>query len=247
VKVIGFHIAKGGVGKSSLAGNTAYLAAKRGLKTCLVDGDPQGNTSAWFLTSTIEHELGDVLQGNVTVSQTLVHLSGVFFLLPTAGLNGGLKKYSETALFHEPYVFEDLNEELRATGFDLVVYDLSPGLSMLERAILLSCKEVVSPMTPEYFSIDGLETFSLSIAEINKAYRRNVKHRRVVLNMVNRSFKLHNENRERIGSLDYELYIVPQDRAIPDSQAEHLSLQEYRPEARSLQELENLTTAMVGV
>ena len=166
MQTIGYHIAKGETGKTSLAGNTAYLAAQKGLKTCLIDGDPQGNSTSWFLTGSVEYELEDVLTGAVTISQALVKLSPTFYLLPTAGINGGLKKYSEIALFHEPYVFEDLNGELEKAGFDLLVYDMSPGLSMLERCILLSCHEVVSPMTPGYFSIDGLETFSLSIAAI---------------------------------------------------------------------------------
>ena len=38
-------MAKGGVGKTSLAGNVAWLAA-RDRKTLIVDGDPQGSVSS---------------------------------------------------------------------------------------------------------------------------------------------------------------------------------------------------------
>ena len=245
MKCISVHIPKGGCGKTSLAGNTAAVASKS-VSTVLVDADPQGSASSWFLgTRSIRSELCDVLAGEVTVKEALIDVNEGFGLLPTAGLGGGLKKWAETRLFHEPFVFEDLNGELEKLGVDLAIYDLSPGLSMLERAVILACDEVISPLSPEYFSLDGLEAFAEAIGEINRAYRRSVKHRRVVVNMINNTFKTHKKNRTLIERLDYELYMVPQDRAIPDAQAEHVSLAEFRPDARSLPEIQRLAAAIV--
>lgn len=245
MKSISIHIPKGGCGKTSLAGNTAAIASQA-TAVVLVDADPQGSASSWFLGArSIQSELSDVLTGEITVREALIEIHEGFGLLPTAGLGGGLKKWAETRLFHEPFIFEDLNGELEKLGYDLVIYDLSPGLSMLERAVILACDEVISPLSPEYFSLDGLEAFAEAIGEINRAYRRSVKHRRVVVNMINNSFKTHKRNQKLIEELDYELYMVPQDRAIPDAQAEHVSLSEFRPDAKSIPEIQRLAAAIV--
>ena len=52
-------------------------------------------------------------------------------------------------------MFDRLRRALAAHGADLVIYDLSPGLSLLERSVLMSVNEVVLPALAEYFSVDG--------------------------------------------------------------------------------------------
>jgi chromosome partitioning protein len=48
MKVIACYSIKGGVGKTATAVNLAYFAAKSGLKTLLIDLDPQGASSFYF-------------------------------------------------------------------------------------------------------------------------------------------------------------------------------------------------------
>ena len=67
-----------------------------------------------------------------------------------------------------PVVFDRLRRALAAYGADLVICcNLSPGLSLLERSVLMSVNEVVLPALAEYFSVDGINTAALLIDEIN--------------------------------------------------------------------------------
>lgn len=245
MRAVAFHIAKGGTGKTSMAGSVAAMAAETGVRTILVDADPQGNVTSWFCTGSLEHDLADVLQGKVETSSAVVEV-GTLALLPTAGIGSDLKDYAETKLMREPFVFEELNEALAGLGYDLCVYDLSPGLSMLERAVLLACDEVIPPLLAEYFSADGLEAFTLALENLNHAFRRDVRHERVVVNGVNRSYALHNENLERYRTLPYRIHVVPQDRKLADAQAAHQSVTEYAPGARSIEPLRELTAAVLS-
>lgn len=61
---VAFHVAKGGVGKTTLAGNTAYLASKT-RRVVLVDADPQGSATSWLVTTPCACELADVLRGEL--------------------------------------------------------------------------------------------------------------------------------------------------------------------------------------
>jgi len=230
MKKIAFHIQKGGVGKTSISGNVAVALASSGRRVCLVDGDPQGSVSSWLL-SDCPHELADVLTGTVPASEALAWVSEHLAIIPTAGIGGGLKAFAETRLFQQPFIFDDLAASL--DGFEYLIYDLSPGMSQLERCIILSCDEVISPLTPEYFSTDGLEIFTAELAAINKNYRRNVLHRRIVANNVNMSFAQHRDRLEWFKGLDYSLHIIPQDRGIADSQAMHQSIFQYAPQGRA--------------
>ena len=241
---LAFHIQKGGTGKTTLAGNVAAGAAGMGHKTALVDCDPQGNASAWFLQETPEHELSDVLRGDVEASAALVKVRPNLYVLPTFGLDGTLKNYAEGPLQDAPFVFDDLVGELEAQGFEAVVFDLSPGMSRLEKCALLAVTEVVTPLTPEFFSVDGVAIFTNELRKLNQAYRRQVAHRRIVCNAINRSFARHRSFYEQFQGLDYELFTVPQDSKLAEAQLHHLSLFEYAPDARAVPELRRLTEAL---
>jgi chromosome partitioning protein len=71
MRTIAFGLQKGGVGKTSIAGNVAALASRRG-KVLLIDGDPQGSASSWLLTAPAKWELADVLQGKATLGEAVV-------------------------------------------------------------------------------------------------------------------------------------------------------------------------------
>lgn len=243
----GFHIQKGGVGKTSLSGNIADLAARQGVKVALVDADPQANTSTWFLgEKQINHELADVLQEKVDIEDALVKVSPTLFVLPTFAIGGNLKLFSEMQLLEQPYIFETLLEKIEDLGFELTIFDLSPGMSRLEKAVILALDEVITPLTPEYFSIDGVEIFRAELRKLNEAYRREIIHRRIVCNAINRGFRRHRKFHKHFEDLNYELYTVAQDAKIPESQVLNMTLFEYYPKAKTIPELRRLAAAIMG-
>ena len=85
VYCVAFHVAKGGVGKTSLAGNTAYLASKT-RRVVLVDADPQGSATSWLVTTPCSRDLADVLKGETELRDALVQISPNLELLPSLGL-----------------------------------------------------------------------------------------------------------------------------------------------------------------
>ena len=124
-KTIAFHLQKGGVGKTTISGTLACQSALDGFRTLLIDVDPQGNASSWFLRKTPKYELADVVQGRCYIKDALVPVEQVpnLYLLPTFGIGGVLKNYSETKLAEEPFVLQDLVNEL-SKDFDHIILDL---------------------------------------------------------------------------------------------------------------------------
>ena len=95
-KTVAFHLQKGGVGKTTISGTLACESALTGHKTLIVDCDPQGNISSWFLKDPPKYELADVLQGKCFINDAIIKVPSVdnLYILPTFGIGGTLKLYS---------------------------------------------------------------------------------------------------------------------------------------------------------
>ena len=193
-KTVAFHLQKGGVGKTTISGTLACQSALDGFRTLAIDCDPQGNLSSWFLKEPPRYELSDVLQGRCYSRNAIVSIPEAenLFVLPTFGIGGTLKTYSETKLSDEPYILQDLVQELSGE-FDHIILDLSPGLGRLERSALIASDEIVTPMTPEVFSLDGLEIFIDELQRLKKNMRSNVKHNKIIINSYDERIRQHRD------------------------------------------------------
>lgn len=244
-----FHLQKGGVGKTTLSTSVAYETS-RYVKTVLIDADPQGNSSTWLAHGKdFKYELADVLYGKISPDKTLVQITTNLFLLPTFSLEGELKLYGENQLSREPFVFIDLVETLEGLGFKVIIFDLSPGMSQLERSALMSTSEVIVPMMPDVFSLDGLEIFTNELVNIEKGFKKKIRHNRIVINGLDRRISQHKEIHSRALKTAYETFTVGQDPVFRKAQAEHIPAQEIpgkdRMKIEVKTELERLASIIV--
>ncbi|GMO41737.1 MAG: ParA family protein [Treponemataceae bacterium] len=246
MKKLCFHIQKGGVGKTSISGNVADCLARNGKKTILIDCDPQGNSSSWLCTAEIRYDIGDVLSGGCKPESAVVPLKNNLSVLPVIAIGGHLKEWSETKLVQQPKAFEFLMSDIAAMGFDVAVLDCSPSFSMLEMALIAHVDEVINPLSPEFFSVDGIEIFQHELQKIEKANRKKILNNKIVVNMLNKSFARHKEFYEELQKLRYEVFTIPQDSKIAECQIAHQSIFDYAPSARSVAHFESLTQRLLA-
>jgi hypothetical protein len=48
------------------------------------------------------------------------------------------------------------------------------SISQLEQAVIAVADEVINPLSPEYFSVDGIEIFLVELRKIEDGYRRKI-------------------------------------------------------------------------
>jgi chromosome partitioning protein len=169
-KVIAFLNQKGGVGKTTMAFNSAFALANRGHKVLCIDMDPQANLSLLFdkevdyeehhvhhlLINSIRELKGlhtpvvwnDILvKGDVDLLAAGQDLSG--FDLTVAGINSPrqliLKKFLEKSGILDQY--------------DYIILDSPPTLGLLVVNVLCSSDGVMVPFRPDEFSKKGLQHF----------------------------------------------------------------------------------------
>ncbi len=180
------------------------------------------------------------------MEEALIEIRDNLYMIPTFGFTGALSLFAETVLVNKIYCFSDILKELETLNFDLVIFDLRPSMALLEKRIISSCQEIISPLTPAYFSADGLEIIENELQKIMTDYRINIRHRKLVLNMVNLSFKSHQIYLKTFEKIDRDVFHIPQDICISKSQDLHLPLYEYDPRARSVPKFQELTKAIIG-
>lgn len=235
-KTIAFHLQKGGVGKTTISGTLACQSALDGFPTILIDVDPQGNSSSWFLKNKApKFELADVIQGKCYINDAIVPVPAVenLYILPTFGIDGGLKNYSETKLAEEPFVIQDAVNEIKKE-FKHVILDLSPGLGRLERAALIASDEVITPMTPEVFSLDGLEIFIDELAKIKKNFRCNIEHTKIIINSYDERIKQHRDIYKEACDGNFQIFRIPVDPVFRKAQEASTAPQLFKQRGRGL-------------
>lgn len=225
-------IQKGGTGKTSLSVSFAAELAKAG-KTVIIDADPQGTTTSWFNPAALEFDLADYFFGKCPAGKIVLRTNVENLdLVPTAGVGGELKFYSETKGVSDTLCFRRLLLELSRMGYEHAVIDLSPAFGTFERNALIESDEAITPIIPDPNGIDGLQIFISRLQQAKQdMMTEKPLYKKIVINMHNKSISQHvaytNMIMESLSG-NYQIYKVPVDQAFSKSRAANIPIQEFR-------------------
>ncbi len=238
MKTIAFALQKGGTGKTSTAVSVATELAKKH-KVVLIDADPQGNASAWY-NNELTAELSDVLTNKAGIGEALIS-TGIknLFMIPTAGVGGGLNAYQKTEANGKPEAMLDVTDEL-AKAFDFCIIDTSPHFGPLEESCFIASDEIVPVMMIDRFSFDGLEIFMSNLQDLKSRAKRVSKAaeiKRLVLNSKdNRLATQEGKIDALIKTLpeNMKLHVIPVDQAFKKAQDMHEPIETVEPKKETL-------------
>jgi chromosome partitioning protein len=159
---------KGGVGKTTTAINLAAALASKGVRTLVIDMDPQANSSMSFLDI---HELKLSVYDALTESH--VHLTDVIrpaekvANLAIAPSTIALAKI-EAKLVGELDSHFRLKDELQTIqdSYDYVIIDTPPTLGIITVNALVAATHVLIPIQASYFALEGTDDLLETIDKI---------------------------------------------------------------------------------
>ena len=181
--VIAFFNNKGGVGKTSMVYHVSWMLADRGLRIVAADLDPQANLTAAFLD---EERLEQLLPFHGTRSTIFAcvqplrrgigdiaapHLEPITARLGLVLGDMALSTFEDQLSEVWPKCMDRDERAFRVTSAfyrilqtaadahntDAVLIDLGPNLGAINRAALIASDFVVIPLSPDLFSLQGLE------------------------------------------------------------------------------------------
>lgn len=214
-KVIALQIVKGGTGKTSLTHSIAVRMALFGAKVLCIDLDQQGNLTQALNVNAIDKPImADLLSGNnsnLTFKDLIIQVSPGIDLIPSRIDNATLDNIIMLKRFNLARVYKDHIDSCK-NNYDLIIIDCPPALGQSVTAVALSCDTVISPVTPEEFSLSGLALTYQEINDIRSTFDRKIGFR-VLLNKFDVRTSLSHEviqtlmKHEIFSKLMYKIYI----------------------------------------
>jgi chromosome partitioning protein len=197
---IAFFNNKGGVGKTSLVYHLAWMYQDRGKRVVAVDLDPQANLTAAFLDEDRLVELwedadspntvfrciqplirgiGDIADPRLElVDEELALLVGD---LELSGFEDDLSSEWPGCLDRKERSFRIISafwrliqSAIAQQQADIVLMDLGPNLGAINRAALIAADYVVVPLSPDLFSLQGLNNLGPTLRRWRSEWQERV-------------------------------------------------------------------------
>ncbi|MCV7390803.1 ParA family protein [Mycobacterium porcinum] len=229
---------KGGVGKTTTAVNVAAALALQGLRTLVIDLDPQGNASTAL---GIEHRPGtpssyEVLIGDIPVEEALQqspHSDRLFCIPATIDLAGA--EIELVSMVAREGRLRSALAALANHNFDYVFIDCPPSLGLLTINALVAAPEVLIPIQCEYYALEGVGQLLRNIEMVKAHLNPELSVSTVILTMYDGRTKLADQVaedvREHFGDKVLRT-VIPRSVKVSEAPGYGMTILDYDPGSR---------------
>jgi len=178
MKKIIFANQKGGVGKTTTCREIGIYFGSIGKKVLFIDADPQANLTNGLISNDSVNGLFDALTGG---EYTFKKVAENIFILSGDNRLTGLSKSLVGEI--DAYTrLKDLLRNERYSVFDYIFIDSRPAFDALTINGLTACTDVVIPMSPGEYTLQGTNDLLESIKKVKKNYNPKINITAVIIN-----------------------------------------------------------------
>lgn len=183
-KVIAVFNQKGGVGKTTTNVNLSASIAKAGRRVCVIDIDPQGNTTSGFgIDKTkLPVSIYDVMVNDVEMKNAIIETEYEnLWVVPSSVQLAGAE--IELAVTESREIkLRDAIDTIR-DQYDYIFIDCPPSLGLLTINSLAAVDSVLIPIQCEYYALEGVSQLMNTIQLVKKSLNPRLEVQGVVLSM----------------------------------------------------------------
>lgn len=180
--IIDIRMAKGGTGKSTIAGNQAAALAFMGYKVLAIDGDPQASlTNMLGVDSSAEdiRHIGHLMmeaeaskRGEVSFETAVKHIypGGMLDLIPADITLSAADAWLMTRVGNNTVFTRLVEANLDFfKQYDVVIIDSAPGTTLLAYNFMAACRTLLAVVWLDRESLKAMSLLTSNVAEINRA------------------------------------------------------------------------------
>ncbi len=234
---------KGGTGKSSISASYGFRLAEMGIRTLLVDLDPQGH-----LTQCLGYDShnGKTIYDALILKENIRNII-IKTQLPTLDLvpsNLGLSpiELSLQALNAREFKLKRSLKPIEK-DYDIIVLDASPSIGLLNLNAILASNDLIIPVLADFLSYHGLKILFETLATVEEDFSFRFDNIYILLNRYNRCLKICQQSREAL-TKHYSQYLlrnpVGQDTKIAEATSDGKTLFEYAPNSRGAKDIQRI-------
>ncbi len=193
---------KGGVGKTTTSINLAAALAQKGLKTLLIDLDPQGNATLSFIDPDLAERSAydllvdpQVMPGDCIVPTGVEHLDIVCAKISLAKADAKL-----VGEFDSHFRLKDKLSEVR-DQYDYIVIDTPPTLGILTVNAQVAATHLLVPIQSSYYALEGTDDLLDTYEKIRARPNPGLEFLGVLITIHDRRTNLAKDVRTRIQSV----------------------------------------------
>ena len=180
---------KGGVGKSSITANLAAISAEKGLKTLVIDLDPQCNSTQYLYgkgSEALDQDIKAFFEQTLTFQlkpqgpEAFIHATPYknLFLLPANADVADLQAKLETK--HKIYKLKEALERL--TDYDAIYIDTPPAFNFFTLSALVAAEKCLIPFDCDEFARHALYSLLDMVNETRLDHNEGLQVEGIVVN-----------------------------------------------------------------
>jgi len=241
---------KGGTGKSTISASYGFRLAQMGVRTLLIDLDPQGHLTQCLgldnqqYPKTLFHALIEREEiENVIVKTDLSTLD----IIPSS-LNLSPVELSLFSMNSREFRLKKLLASVEK-NYELIVMDASPSIGLLNLNAILASNDLIIPVLADFLSYHGLKILFETLSTIEEDFSFTFENIFIFLNRYNESHRICKRSKRALET-HYEKYlldtVIRQDTKIAEATSQGTPIFLFAQSSKGAGDIQDLIDEIFG-
>jgi chromosome partitioning protein len=242
---------KGGTGKSTLSASYGFRLAQKGVRTLLIDLDPQGHLTQCLGLNTQQYTktLFNALVEKEEIEKIVIKTDLPTLDVIPSNLNLSPVELSLFSMHSREFRLKRLLGTIEKE-YELIVMDASPSIGLLNLNAILASNDLLIPVLADFLSYHGLKILFETLSTIEEDFSFVFENIFIFLNRYNDSHRICRRSKKALET-HYEKYLlttmIRQDTKIAEATSQGTPIFLFAPSSKGAADIDGLIDEILNL